>query len=121
MTMLRQGDVLLISIDTVPAGLKSDQPQKCILAFGEVSGHHHRFEGGSVTAFYKEGDTGEPIGGGSTMLRGSATPVAFIDVPAGGADLVHEEHDAIQVAPGAYRVVRQREFDMMAGVRAVAD
>lgn len=116
----RQGDVLLVKVDKVPAGLKSDNRQKCILAYGEVSGHHHRFEGGKVTAFYKEGDAGEPISGGSS-LRGSATDVAFVSIPKEGASLIHEEHDAIQVAPGIYEVRRQREFDMVAGARRVAD
>jgi len=119
MSMVRQGDVLLVPVKSIPTDLKSDNRPKCILAYGEVSGHHHRFEGGKVTAFYKEGDAGEPISGG--MLRGSATDVRFISVPKDGAALVHEEHDAIQVAPGTYEVRRQREFDMMAGVRSVAD
>lgn len=117
----RQGDVLLVQVKEIPTDLKSDHRAKCILAYGEVSGHHHRFEGGKVTAFFKEGDTGEPISGGTSMLRGSATEVAYISVPKGGADLVHEEHDAISVAPGKYEIRRQREFDMLAGVRRVAD
>lgn len=115
----RQGDVLLVKVASVPEGLKSDRPQKCILAYGEVSGHHHRFEGGQVTAFYKEGDTNMMAGGSS--LRGSATDVAFIEVPHAGASLVHEEHDAIALAPGFYEIRRQREFDLLAGVRRVAD
>lgn len=116
----RQGDVLLVPIKSIPAGLKSHKPQKCILAFGEVSGHHHRFECGNVTAFYKDGDAGEPIAGGTT-LRGSATDIAFISVPKDGASLVHEEHDAVALAPGHYEVRRQREFDMISGVRRVTD
>ena len=36
-------------------------------------------------------------------------------------ELLHEEHDTICVPPGAYRIVRQREFDVMEGVRRVAD
>ena len=115
----RQGDVLLVAVESIPDDLKSDNRQKCILAYGEVSGHHHRFEGGKVTAFYKEGDTGEPISGGN--LRGSATNVRFVSIPKAGAALIHEEHDAIKVAPGIYEVRRQREFDMMAGVRSVRD
>lgn len=118
--IVRQGDVLLVPVKSIPEGLRSDNPQKCILAFGEVSGHHHRFEGGHVTAFYKEGDTGEPISGGP-RLRGSATDIAFINVPEDGADLVHEEHTAITVAAGLYEVRRQREFDMLEGVRSVQD
>lgn len=120
--MYRQGDVLLVPIKKLPENLKSDKPAKVILAYGEVSGHHHRFEGGKVTAFYKEGDDNVMAGGSSvTSLRGSATTVAYIEVPKDGATLVHEEHDAINAAPGLYEVRRQREFDMLAGVRQVAD
>lgn len=116
----RQGDVLLMPAKAIPANLKSDNRAKCILAYGEVSGHHHRFEGGHVTAFYKEGDVGSPLGGGSN-LRGSATDVVFVSIPKAGASLIHEEHDAIAVAPGIYEIRRQREFDMLQGVRSVAD
>lgn len=121
MKSYRQGDVLLVAVKSIPTDLKSDNRQKCILAYGEVSGHHHRFEGGKVTAFFKEGDVGSPIGGGSSFLRGSATDVVFVSIPKAGASLVHEEHDAIAVAPGIYEVRRQREFDMVAGMRQVAD
>jgi hypothetical protein len=121
----RQGDVLIIPVSSIPANLKSDAPAKVILAYGEVSGHHHRFENGErrVTSFYKEGDAemGVPQISGGARLRGSATAVEFIKVSALGADLVHEEHSTIHVPAGDYKIVRQREFDMMEGVRAVAD
>lgn len=151
----RQGDVLIVEVPAIPKDLKSRKDQKTILAFGEVSGHHHRFEGGNVTAFYKEGDLGQPISG-ATALRGTRTDVEYISVaPAttrkvpvygmqptsqtyedgspimervqigeadfAGADLIHEEHDTVNVPPGSYRIVRQREYDMMQGVRRVAD
>lgn len=115
----RQGDVLLVKVDAVPFGLKSRVGGKVILAYGEVSGHHHRFDCGKVTAFYKEGDD-SAMGGGAT-LRGTRTDVEFISVPKDGAALVHEEHDAINLNEGSYRVIRQREYDMMEGVRRVSD
>lgn len=121
--MMRQGDVLLIPVSAIPFSLKSSTPAKVVLAYGEVSGHHHRFESGNVTAFYKEGDAevgAQPIAGGGT-LRGSATAVEYIKVAVGGSALIHEEHTAIDVPAGDYKIVRQREFDMLAGVRSVAD
>jgi len=118
--MFRQGDVLLIPVRDIPSGFKSRRDAKVILAYGEVSGHHHRFEGKhGVTAFYKEGDDNSMSGG--TTLRGSRTDVEFISVPKGGADLVHEEHDTIPVSEGDYRIVRQREFSVLEGIRRVAD
>lgn len=117
--MFRQGDVLLIPVSEIPEGFKSRKDKKVILAYGEVSGHHHRFDCGTVTAFYKEGDDFTMAGG--TALRGSRTDVEFISVPSAGASLVHEEHDAISVGEGSYKIIRQREYDMMEGVRRVAD
>lgn len=117
----RQGDVLIVKVDAIPDGFKSRKPEKVILAYGEVTGHHHRFEGGNVTAFYKEPVDGESIVGGGAMLRGTRTDVDFITIHAGGASLVHEEHDAIHHEAGDYKIVRQREFDVMEGVRRVAD
>ena len=116
----RQGDVLLIQVDKIPTGLKSRQDAKTILAFGEVSGHHHRFESGNVLSFYKEGDDSPQISGGSLMLRGSRTDVEFVSLTE-TTPLVHEEHTAIPVEPGNYRVVRQREFSVLDGIRRVAD
>ena len=120
MEQFRQGDVLLVKVASIPDGFKSRKGGKVILAYGEVSGHHHRFECGNVTAFFKEGDD-LTMSGGGTSLRGSRTDVEYISVPKAGASLVHEEHDAISVGEGAYRVIRQREFDLLEGVRRVAD
>ncbi len=118
---VRQGDCLLIPIKKIPSDAKRiAKAGKVILAHGEVSHHHHRFEGEhGVTAFYKEGDSNTMSGG--TALRGGATDVAFITVPKGGADLVHEEHSTIPVSEGNYQIVRQREFSVLEGVRRVAD
>ncbi len=45
----------------------------------------------------------------------------FLKIMAGGGvDLKHEEHGAIHLAPGNYKVVRQREYSME-DVRFVRD
>jgi hypothetical protein len=43
---IRQGDVLLRRVESMPADVKpaKDQERKIILAWGEVTGHHHRIE-----------------------------------------------------------------------------
>lgn len=112
MTMYRQGDVLLRKLDTTPKGRAVSQEPKVILAYGETTGHHHRFENPSVVAFFKEGDAeigAQPIAGGSKAI-GEPTQIAAVTIPEGGADLIHEEHDAIHVEPGHYEVIRQREY-----------
>lgn len=117
----RQGDCLIIPVSSIPADRTKSATGKTVLALGEVTGHHHRFEAHDrVTAFWKEGAEDHTMAGG-TALRGNATHVEYIRVPAAGADLLHEEHSTIHVPAGDYLITRQREFDMMEGVRAVAD
>ena len=46
MSIIRQGDVCLVRVGAIPKGA-IEQPQKgkkLILALGEATGHHHRFE-----------------------------------------------------------------------------
>lgn len=102
--LMRQGDVLLRRVDSIPRGLKRVPAEngRVVLAHGEATGHHHSFEDdGGVSLL--EGDSGE----------------RFLDV-GHGADLEHQEHGAIAVPPGSYEVVRQREYSPEA-IRNVAD
>jgi hypothetical protein len=45
-SIFRQGDVCLVQVDELPADcdLVPGQAQKIVLAWGEVTGHHHRIE-----------------------------------------------------------------------------
>lgn len=94
---VRQGDVLLTRIERKPAGdwrpLEA-KGGKVILAYGEVTGHHHRFESAGVCE-----------------LRAEGVFERILHVSADGAvPLVHEEHGAIPVPPGLYRIEIQREY-----------
>lgn len=93
--MYRQGDVLIVPADRVPADQKR-QPRdagRVVLAYGEVTGHAHAIR-----------DVG-------AELYGSDLDARFLEVLAeGGVELVHEEHATITIPPGAYRVIRQREY-----------
>lgn len=105
--MFRQGDVLIAPIaeESVPAhaqadpGLPRDTRGRLVLALGEVTGHAH-----AVTA-------------PGRLIRASAQ--TLMHLPEGGR-LVHEEHAAIVLPKGWYRVVRQREY-LPGAVRIVAD
>lgn len=101
-TLLRQGDVLLVRVASIPATAKRrDEPAgNPILAHGEVTGHHHRVEHG-----------------GAALLDVPAG--VYLDLP-GDALLTHQEHDPIPLTRGAYQVIRQREYSP-AAVRNVAD
>lgn len=109
--MFRQGDVLLVEVKSMPCDAKDITPKdRIVLAYGEVTGHAH--------AIYPE-VTEHPI----KMLFAGAEPKKEIKAKLwdAGAErflqvmektaLRHEEHSAITLEKGIYRVVRQREYD----------
>jgi len=100
----RQGDVFLMAIDRVPAAAKEipREAGRVILAHGEVTGHAHGIRDSRVMFRMDEA--------GSYLTVLGEAPVA----------LTHEEHAPIEVPPGDYRVVRQREYSP-SEIRNVAD
>jgi hypothetical protein len=108
--MYRQGDILILPLgeEAVAATVLGLSPAprdprgRLVLALGEVTGHAHAVVG-----------PGE--------LYRSADPLvpACLHVPS-GARVVHEEHGAISLPRGWYRVVRQREY-VPGAVRVTAD
>ena len=99
----RQGDVALIRVDAAPTGRHvAPEHGRLILARGEATGHHH-----SVAVEDAE------------LLVTDAEEV-FLRIMA-PTPLEHQEHGAITLAPGVYRVVRQREYQPGELPRQVAD
>ena len=94
MIVYQQGDVLLISA-VVPAAAKPAGHN--ILARGEATGHAHRLAEATDGLLYEAAD-------GTLYLR----------VGGAGATITHEEHRAITVPPGDYRVGRVQEYDHFA-------
>jgi hypothetical protein len=91
--IVRQGDVLLVPVDSIPKGastIHSSVEGRNVLAYGEVTGHHH-----SVAVADSE-------------LVSAAEQVYLRIMSATTLD--HQEHGSIALAPGNYRVVRQREY-----------
>lgn len=111
MTIFRQGDVLIRRVEALPKAAQTPIARdngRIVLAYGEVTGHAHAI---------LDPDT-------DVLFMGTATlEQRFLQVLAeGGVNLVHEEHDTINLPPGAYEVVRQREYDLANGnTRLVAD
>jgi hypothetical protein len=105
-THYRQGDVLVTSIPALPKSLKpvARQGGRLILAAGKSTGHHHAIATKNCDLFTAKTEPGALI----------------LSVKAVKADLVHDEHSAIQLPKGNYRVTRQREFSA-AAVRRVED
>ncbi len=95
----RQGDVLFTQIDQLPHGPLIER-KNMILVEGEVTGHAHR------------------LAAHGRILE-DAQGYLFIEVLR-ATQIVHEEHRAIDLEPGYYRVTRQREYTPEA-VRLVVD
>lgn len=90
----RQGDVLLVKVDmdAIPNGaVQQDADGRIVLAYGEVTGHAHAIDASFAALYQYKSDR---------LLE--AKP---------GARLVHEEHSAIDLAPGYYKVIQQREYE----------
>lgn len=88
--LYRHGDVLLRRINTLPANA-----QKLVgatLAHGELTGHSHRIQQSHAVQLWVNGSE------------------LFLEVKEPTATLVHEEHRAIELPQGLYRVWRQREY-----------
>ncbi len=89
-TLYRHGDVLISAIAQLPRGV---QPQSgSTLAHGEVTGHSHRMQEAEAIQLWTQGNQ------------------RFLEVTATHATLVHEEHRAIVLPQGVYRVWQQREY-----------
>jgi len=97
--LFRQGDVMLVEIQELPKNLKEKDN---VLALGEVTGHSHRFESKQKIVFQDE--------------EGQQ----FVTLPK-SQKLVHEEHQVLEIPKGKYKVVLQREFDIVEGTRQVLD
>ena len=104
--MFRQGDVLIIPVAKLPANLENVDREngRIVLAHGEVTGHAHAIKDQRAALFR------DPKLAAIFMHVTGDAPVA----------LEHEEHSTIQVPPGDYRVIRQREYSPEE-IRNVAD
>lgn len=103
--MYRQGDVLIVPVEKLPAKLEpvSRENKRVVLAHGEATGHAHAIKDKHVTLF-----------------RDPKLNTMFMQVLDAPVALEHDEHDPISVPPGNYQVIRQREYSLEA-IRNVAD
>jgi len=85
--MYRQGDILIIRIEEIPAAAKKLNHR--ILAEGEATGHAHKLIDGDL--FDMDG-------------------ILYFEL-AQETDLIHQEHAKITIEPGNYQVIRQREYN----------
>jgi hypothetical protein len=93
--LYRQGDVLFKKVDGLPK--KKRKLDTDIIVRGEATGHAHRIQNGSLFSSWDRG------------------PHQFIKAYK-DTKIVHEEHETIELEPGIYEVIRQREYDPNAPV-----
>jgi hypothetical protein len=111
----RHGDVLIEQVAKIPGSAEKQVESRCvILAHGEVTGHHHVLETADPVDWWKQGE----ISTANEKPTGLAGEL-FLSLSK-GATVKHEEHATIELPPGNYRVIRQREYSPQA-VRNVAD
>jgi hypothetical protein len=87
--MYRQGDILLRKVDSLPK--KAKKKDSNVILEGEATGHAHRIQNGLIFEI-----------GWPTEMYIKAQK---------GATITHDEHETIDIEPGIYQVVRQREYD----------
>lgn len=90
--IVRQGDLLLRKVDSLPKRAKIVKSD--VVLEGEATGHAHRVMNGEIFRFWSQ------ISGDQLFVKAN-----------NGATLVHEEHASIDLIPGVYEVIRQREYD----------
>ncbi len=97
METIRQGDVALVSVHAIPKDAieQKIEGRKLILALGEATGHHHRFEFLDQTQNIK-----------LYVAHGGAR---YLDVSA-PSDLLHEEHSTARVPAGKWLLPSQVEY-----------
>lgn len=108
MSLIRQGDVLLVPVESIPDDVKdiSRENGQVILAYGEVTGHSHFIVEEEVRLVTSEQAQQLKM----WLLVETVEPV----------ELRHDEHDTLLIPPGQYIVRRQREYHPE-GLRNVGD
>ena len=117
----QQGDVVLKEIQSllrINAWEKDNKHEmkhptdKIVLALGEATGHHHRFEAEKLNDMVSVVGYGNRNGGLST----------YVEIDGGSATLYHEEHDPLELPPAIYQVSIVQEMDHISGnTRTVMD
>ena len=102
LTEYRHGDVHLQAIETRAIEGLTKLPAVS-LAEGTATGHSHRIDDPTAAEMYSGPD--------GTKILVASRPVT----------ISHEEHNAITLPPGSYRVSIKRQFDESLGQRNVED
>lgn len=107
MYSVRQGDVMLVKVDSIPKGLEEKKRDRglVVLAYGEVTGHMHAFKSDAVTC-YSDGAEEEYL----EIMEQAYLKHGTINEIKGKSDNKNPDHDGIDLPVGKYRIIRQREY-----------
>ena len=97
MKQLQHGDVILQEVNGLPSGVSQVKIKAgcIILAEGEATGHHHTITDEGCKLFELKGEL-------------------YLEVTAPEVVVTHEEHKAIPIPTGIYKVGRVQEYDYFA-------
>ena len=127
--MYRQGDVLLVRLTRCVARFcwsnmhfKAVAPATAgvILAYGETTGHAHVLDKERVKPLIRTYEHGSWDAAAERFIQViEKTALQHLDLPAGGTPT--GEHADIELEPGVYKVIRQREWTSAMEFSFVAD
>lgn len=100
---IRQGDILLVPA-SAPDGYETRKPGRCVVGYGEATGHHHVLE--NVQWVVAPGTTDDDL---RRFAMGQKQTMPVFIVATEETSLTHPEHDALTIAPGVWRVIRQAQ------------
>lgn len=85
---IRQGDVLLVRVSTLPENRRSKLPEngRIVMEYGEATGHAHVLDPGAVKAYDLVSEAGGIVGQAIVVLEDT--------------ELRHEEHGALTLERG---------------------
>lgn len=92
---IRQGDVIITRVDNSSNSKRLNKLGSNTVAYGEVTNHHH--------SFTRDGD--------QVLLYGSVNSPEILEVKSESALLTHQEHDAIEIPSGLYKIESERNYD----------
>lgn len=118
--ILRQGDVLLVPVKSLPAGCTEIPPEngRIVLMHGEVTGHAHAIADWKGAEKMAKDAIG--LAGRRARLLLAPNGGRFLEVGA-PVNLTHEEHTAHQILPGFYELPQQMEHTADRAPRRVED
>jgi hypothetical protein len=99
-----QGDILVERVNDAPVSgqiLHDTERGAAVIAVGELTGHCHKLRG--CVTFYRDDALARDIP--------DDLYVGHLEVKGPAAQLEHEEHTAINLERGTYRVRRQRHLE----------